>query len=299
MSTINEQFQAALESAQQDPAFPAEETLDTATDSAQTTETQEPSPAPAAEPQPAGSDFDPSQWKLNYRGKEFVPRDRDHIINLAQQGFSYSERMAALKQQEESLKGKYTQYEQFDSLISSNPALAEQIVKTITEYATQTGQTAQQAATQMGAPALPPEVLREINDLRGFRDEYVTSKANDQVSQEIQSLQNKYKIDWNADDGQGSILEQVLRHALEKGDELKTTIPLETAFRDLMYDRQLVQVKADALKEAAANRQKAVRAGVIPQGAAPASQPQTIGYRKGMSLDDVSKQALAFLTQSQ
>lgn len=293
MSAINEQFQKALEAAQQDPAFPAEGT-DPVVDSAQTTETQEPSPAPAAEPQaPVGSDFDPAQWTLNYRGKTFVPKDKDHLVNLAQQGFSYSERMAALKQQEESLKGKYTQYEQFDSLISSNPALAEQIVKTITEYATQTGQTAQQAATQMGAPALPPEVLQEINALRGFRQEYVQKQANEQVNQEIQTLQNKYKIDWNVDDGQGTVLEQVLRHALN------SDMPLETAFRDLMYDRQQVQVKADALKESAAQRQKAVRAGVIPQGAAPASQPQTIGYRKGMSLSDVSQQALAFLTQSQ
>ena len=60
--------------------------------------------------------WNPSEWQLKFRDQTIVPKDRAHLVNLAQQGFSYSQRMQELKQREEQLNGKSQQYDQYAKL---------------------------------------------------------------------------------------------------------------------------------------------------------------------------------------
>ena len=47
---------------------------------------QEDGQTPVQEPE-----FSPDQWTLNYKGQTIVPKDRQHLINLAQKGHSFEQ----------------------------------------------------------------------------------------------------------------------------------------------------------------------------------------------------------------
>jgi hypothetical protein len=244
----------------------------------------QPTPAPA----PQGN-WNPDEWGLSYRGQTIKPKDRQHLINLAQQGLSYSQSMAALKQQQEEMQKRYQGYDQLDNLFRTNPAVAQRVAAVLQEMEQGTPQQQQQAAMQ-----LPPEFLNEIQELKEFKTTFVQQQADQQLDAEIAKLKGDYADEqWDAPDpnGQGTLIYRVMKHAYDN------KFPnLNSAYRDLMWDHRQTAIKADALKQGVANRQAQTKAGVLT-GATPGqpSQRPQFTYNKSDSYNDLVGKAVAAL----
>ena len=248
-------------------------------------------PAPANMTQQQQDAWDAAQYQLNYRGQMYQPKDKQHLISLAQQGLSYSQSMAALKQEQEQLKGRYGQYEQLETLFKERPELGPKFAQLLME---------QQNQIQQGHPIpqnqqLPPELLQKISELDNFKQTYVAEQADKQLDGEIEKLKGKYSDQsWDIPDptGKGTLTYRVLQHAYEGQFS-----SLESAFKDLMFESYVQSTKASTLQKAKENRQQQTRAGVVT-GSRPSAPPpaQGNGYKQGDGYGDLVKKALASLS---
>ena len=249
---------------------------------------QQPGPAGQGKPQ-AGEQWDGSKFSLKYRGQPYVPKSQDELIALAQKGFSYSQEMAKInqeRQQYQQAMTKYGQYEQFDQLLKSNPALGQRILQVVAEAQGQQGQSQQ-------APQgyVPPELMQKISYLEQENIRRANSEADRTLDNELSTLKQRYSnYDWASDSGAGNLEKQLLQFAIDN----KMEHNLEYAFRSMMWDQSQTQAKAEALKQAQAQRVSQHQQGVVQSpGAQPAPQPQQSGYRYGESYTDLTAKMAA------
>jgi hypothetical protein len=250
--------------------------------------------------QSSADDFVPDKWQLKYRDKVVVPKDRDHLINLAQQGFSYSQRMAELKQREteiENNRQRYEQYEKLDKAFEANPQFRKQIFDWYNQsFSPEQKQQAEQQVQQQAGPAaaqIPQELLQEIASFRQFKEQFeqqqeqqASAAAEKEVQTEIEELKKKYpRDDWDTLSSNGMTLAQeIIKHALDNG-----SIKLETAYRDLMWDQHVKSIEAETLKKAAEQSKVAKRAGIVAGGKAKGVQaPAPVDYGK-LDYRDIEK----------
>lgn len=239
--------------------------------------------------QPQGAPWNEKEWPLMYRGQQIFPKDRDHLKNLAQKGFSfeqateqYNRERTALAQQMENLRKQYAHYDQFDQMLKSNPALQEKIAATIQEMQAG-GQQGQQPGGQQFQ--IFNKLTERLDSLESMNQERIDAEYDRRLAESVQKLKADHPDhDWNFDDGTGNMERKVIQFAAENG-----ITNLEYAYRSMMYDQAGANAKADALKKAAAAKQQANRAGVIQSGAPGGAAPQQGGYKPGMSYNDVAR----------
>ena len=74
--------------------------------------------------------WNPQEWGMTYKGQQVFPKDRQHLVNLAQQGWGYSQSMEQLKREKaeiEASKGQYSKYDALEKALTQNPQLANSI----------------------------------------------------------------------------------------------------------------------------------------------------------------------------
>jgi len=250
-------------------------------------QTQEPAPQ---------SDWDGSQWQLKYRDQTIVPKDREHLIALAQQGYSYSSRMKELKDREselEGMKGKYSQYEQLEAAFEKNPEFRQQILQWYQQSTTPGQQQQPQGQPAQGQGQVPPEILKEIQELKGWKQQFESYQASQQqaaadgeVENEIKTLQEKYpRDDWDVLSSTGkTFIQEVIEHAYKNGG-----IKLETAYRDLAWDQNKVNTAAESSRGAGADQARAKKAGVAAGGKSRGAVPPSQVNPAGMDYGDIEK----------
>ena len=237
--------------------------------------------------------WDGKAWQLKFRDQTIVPKDRNHLINLAQQGYSYSQRMHEVKQKEDQLNAQQAQYDQYKKLeeaFEKNPNFREQIMQWYQSSLTP-GVGQQQAATA-GAQqsSIPPELLREIQELKGWKEEFtqfqqqqLEQKADQEIASEMEALKGKYaRDDWDTPSSNGdTLLKEVIKHAYELRG-----VKLETAYRDLMWDAHTKDAEVTGMKKATESQKAARAAGVVAggkskAGGAPPAEvnPASMDYR--------------------
>jgi len=255
----------------------------------------------AEEPQPGDADFDPQAWQLKFRDQTIVPKDRKHLVDLAQQGFSYSQRMQQLKQQEQDIQGKAQQYQQYEKLaqaFQSNPQFRDKLLAMYNEsLAGGTQPTEKQAEAQEQVAQLPPQLLQEIEDLKQWRSQYEETQIDQTVKSEIESLKSKYsREDWDVPNTGGmSLMKEIIQHNFNN-----PAMSMEQAYRDIMFDKQTAlaktdtqNAKAEGLKQAAETRKKQVKAGVVAGKAPAAPKGGKGGVNPKASYDQLAQQAIA------
>lgn len=238
--------------------------------------------------QPQAEQWDGSKFGLKYRGQPYIPKSHDELIALAQKGFSYSQELAKINQERQAFQQKeqqYGQYEQFDQLLKSNPALGQKILQVIAESQ---GQQNQAPAQQYN---VPPELMQKVSYLEQEHIRRANSEADSKLDNDLNSLKSRYaNYDWKTDQGSGTLEKQLLQFALDN----KMEHNLEYAFRSMMWDQSQTQAKADALKQAQAQRVSAHQQGIVQQpGAQPAPAPQKSGYRYGDGYQDLAAKMAA------
>jgi hypothetical protein len=238
---------------------------------------------------PADKDWDAKKWELTYRGNKVYPKDRQHLINLAQQGWSYSQEMARLnseRQQMTQQAQRLAQYEQFDQYLRANPHVAKAMLA-----AAQQGVGQQQPNNNQQGPqyAVPPELMNKVGTLESQLKAQQDWHQDQLLDNEIKQLKTAHpNHDWVTDNGTGNLEKQLLQFALDN-----SFTNLEHAYRVMMWDNSQTEAKASALKQQMTQRQQAHQQGVVQGGApAPAQQGQK-GYQEGMSYKDAASAMMA------
>jgi hypothetical protein len=244
---------------------------------------------PAAQPPPQM--WDGKEYALNFRGKQIVPRDKSHLINLAQQGYSYETRAQELAKRESELQQRSSRYEQLEQLnqaFETNPILKQQLMQMYQQA--QSGQQPVEGQQQQ-MPDYSP-LLEKYQSLEQKLNQYEASQADQALNQEIETMQKKFaREDWNQIDETGqTLVQQIIKHAYKLGG-----VPLDTAYKDIMWEHHQQQAQAEALKAQAEQRQKQVKSGVV---ASPASkQVQAPGAKqldiRSLNYNDLAREALS------
>jgi hypothetical protein len=245
--------------------------------------------APASTEQPAQPEFDPNQWALNFKGQPVIPRDRQHLINLAQKGHSFEQRMEDLNKQQkdiEGLKSKYSQYEPLDQLFRENPQFASEIMHLRQKYEGGVQQPTGEAPAQAQSH-VPPQVLQEIEQLKGNYQKLISENEDYKLNQEINALKSQYKDhDWDSDDGTGTLEQRLLKHAMD--NKLGS---IRSAYRDYFFDQYAAQAQNSAIAQNAEKQKELNKAGIVQTGT-PAPEAKSTFDHKKASYDDIKAEAL-------
>lgn len=235
--------------------------------------------------------FDPKTWALNYRGQQIIPKDRDHLINLAQQGYSYSQSMAELKKQREELEamqGKYKGYSELDTAISQHPGLAEKINQIYYDYINGNQQSKDEG--EFRDPRYD-SLSQELNDLKNWRAKQLDREADEQLNHTIESLKKKFPDQpWDQNDGTGTFQQRLIQYALDND-----ITNLELAYKDMMWDSIASNTKATALKNAKDQIQKNNLNGIVETGTASAGGGKQLRYDPNDDYGDISRKAIQLL----
>jgi len=276
---INESPEAAEETSSQEEVATEEQPI------VEEGAEQELDPAAA---QPSADDFDSAAWTLKFRGRDVVPRDRQHLVNLAQQGYLYSQRAQELKTREEQLNQQSTKYEQYQKLaeaFQANPDLQKKIMGLYNESMTgQQQQPGQPDPTQAFQP-----YVQKIDQLEQRLRSYDDRQADKELQSEIKGLKDKYPdSQWDIPNEAGRTFEwEVLNHAHQ--NNFKT---LEQAYRDMMWDTVQTRTKANTLKAQAEQQQKLHKQGVVTSKGSQAQAARPMPNVREMNYDQIAAQVM-------
>jgi len=239
--------------------------------------------------------FKADQIKLKYRGQEVSPRDYNHAVQLMQQGYSYSQAMAQvnqMRQQLESQKGKFSQYEKLEQAFQQNPAFAARIWSMYQEAMGGRGQQPGQQQVQPNTPQDPQyyQLMQMVQQMQGRLSQWDEAKADESVEREIQDLRSKFTtVQWDATTETGhTLLYDVLNHAHQH------RFPnLLAAARDYLWESQVANAKMAGAQQTAQQRQRNAKAGIVGSGAAaPAGASKGGVNLRESSYEDLTDMAL-------
>lgn len=236
--------------------------------------------------------FDPQQWSLNFRGQNVLPKDRDHLVNLAQKGWSYEQSMEQLNQERAKITGQqqeFARYAELDKAIKGDPQFALKLSNFISEHYNN-AQNAQQGNNNEGEYTQEYIQLKtELDSLRSWKDEQMVERAQKQIDSDLAALASKYSnFDWQTDSGEGTLAYRILKHAHDHG-----MTDVNAAFRDLMFDNVAEQTKFQTLKQQKEQQQRQHRQGVVQTGAPSSSGTQKpVAYNSNDSYNDLVAKAL-------
>jgi hypothetical protein len=244
--------------------------------------------------------WDGKQWSLKFRGREIVPDSREKLINWAQLGYSYDQRSEALKQQEEQIKSRAKQledYERLDQAFQQNPVFKQKILQLYNEHLLNQGQQGveqgQEGYNGQDLSFIQP-VIQQIQNLEKRLSTYESFQADNQLNSEVESLKSKYpNVDWVTKDEMGkTFLDEIMEQSYKMGG-----IPLEMAFRNSYWDIAIQNAKTEALKNSQnqqiSNNMRGVVQNTPPRvSMTPSQKPINFANK---SYDDIAKEVIAAL----
>ncbi len=261
------------------------------------------------------SPFDPNlviPYKAN--GKE-VQEPLSTVIQRASMGYNYAQLMQQHKQQQAEFETQRQQvlesqkrWQQYDDYANSNPEWAEYVRQSWESRANsfngnQGSNTFDQGQSQQQSPNLPPEVVKELGEMRSFIGQYkaeqqarMQAEQDAELNAEVTSIQNEYPdIDLKHTDPMTgeSVEQQILRHAQTHGIS-----SFRAAFRDMMFDKLLARGQTQAKEAVSKTMQQQVKNGFLGQSSTPMLQTDTgnVNLRNNSyhSLMDLAARELGF-----
>lgn len=244
------------------------------------------------------SDFDPKPWALKYRGTTVYPKDRDHLVNLAQKGYSYDTNLATLKKQEQALAEREAGITNLDEVrklaeaFDANPQFKQFLMQKYQEILNGGGTEQKDGEDIVGKlkPTIESMVKPYLSEIEQYKESLAQGEADRGVSVEIEQLKQAYpRQNWSAKDEEGkTLMDRIIQYSLD------TDLPtLKSAYRDYMFDTIQENTKADTLKQEAENTVKATKAGIVQDSGSQSSArgPRKVNV-KDMSWNDAAKFAL-------
>lgn len=204
-----------------------------------------------------------TEWQYKYKGRVFVPRNKEHILALMQKGHGFNseyDRLKQERQQFEQTRSSYDKYAQLDQMLQEHPELQQKINNVVYEYRNGNQQTSTSKSGEVDPTVL--EQRQILEQTRGLYEQLTAAQADKQLSDEINQLKQRYPQDWGTDNGDGNLERRILQHAYQHGFP-----SLEAAYRDYMWDSVQANAKADALRNNKKTRQEQFRSGKTGFGA--------------------------------
>jgi hypothetical protein len=245
--------------------------------------------------------FDPN-LPITYKasGKDLT-EPLSAVIQRAQRGYDYAQLVAQHKQQVDQQQAEYqarqqqiqemeSQWKPYHEYASQNPEWANYVRQQWENRFNSQQQAAPEQRDQQQAnnPNLPPEVQRELSEMRQFMSEMKQQQANARqaeqdaaLAQEIQNIQKQYSdVDFSHTDPEtGETLERrVLRHAQEN-----RIFNFGAAFKDFYFDKLMERNVTRAKEEVAKTMQQKTKSGFLAQSPTPLMQNGQAPNVRGMS----------------
>jgi hypothetical protein len=229
-----------------------------------------------------------------------VPYTDPRLKQWAQQGYDYSQKMAAYNQERQKWDASRQEYEK-----------SYQPYKVIDDYAKQnpdwwkhvqaTWDARDQSTQAAGAAAaLPPEVKEKlehlesfVNDIKSEREQQKIKADDERLSAEIQGIRKEFaNLPWDSKDEQGLTLEgKVLKHAMDMGLDGSKPGHFRAAFRDYAYS-DLIRLSSERAKEEQTkNLQSRTKLGLLGSSSTPKKGVQPAEGIRNKSYDDLLREA--------
>jgi hypothetical protein len=281
----NQDYDAAAAEANQDTATLVSETSDTS-------EANNQNPEDKSNQAPV---WDGTQFSFEQNGQKIVPKDRNELLMWANRGRNYSQRAAELKQQQaeiERMKSEYGQYAQLAQAFEQNPAFKKQILDL---YAKSQNNTASPQEEQQLAN-LPPEIqaklakIDKVDELESKFEKIQEEKEDQLLENEVNALKNKYKADWDTDDGEGTLIHKIMQKAIDTG------LFLEDCYKLLNYDSIRTNTEAETKKALAEQQMQNQKKGIVSGAYSQKAAPQSVDVSK-TSWNKLAEQAIAEMTK--
>jgi hypothetical protein len=256
--------------------------------------------------------YDPN-YKIKYKasGKD-LEEPMSMILQRAQRGYDYAQlvnehkqRETAIGQREQQLMELETKWKPYEDFATQNPQWADHVRQAWENrygFSASDGQSMAPQQTEQLNSSLPPELAKEISDLRSFRDEYLQErklreeeKQQEALNSEIDGVRKQYTdIDFGyTDPATGKSLEmQVLEHGIRRGIN-----SFAAAFRDLCHDQLIARAEMRAKEQILKDQQGKIKQGFVAESnnnMMAANTPQT-GQLKSRSYEDLLRQGVADL----
>ncbi len=224
-------------------------------------------------------------FEIKYRGQtEKHPRAK--LLEFAQKGRDYEEKMRAMKVDRASWDSERARYAKLDERIRAyseieayqqkDPAWWDHVTKSYQAKMREQGQ---------APPALPPEVLADIKDVK----EYVTTERQAREDQaldaDIKSYREKYPdFEWTQADDQGRDLErQIIDHAI--ANKIQS---FKAAANDYLHDKIVERAQLKAKEDVGKEIKEKAKLGLGPVTTRP-----TLGIKRAQNVADKSYEQLA------
>lgn len=256
-----------------------------------------PEPVETAPPAP------PEQHTIKYRDKEETyPIQK--ILEFANQGRDYTQRMTEFKAREMGLQKQYpkdltdrlSRYSEMESYIKENPAwwdfLNQQWQSRQSNGQGNPGNPQNPATEDLLSHPVIKSVVSEMETLRQERAQQKELKEDEQLAQNISQYREKYAhFDWNSVDDKNLNLEQrILNHAIENG--IKS---FKAAANDYLHDEHLSRAQVAAKEQVGKEIQKTTKLGLGPPTTTPQLKGKPIQNVRNKSWEEITQEAIAEL----
>lgn len=248
----------------------------------------------------------PQEYSLKVDGRE-IKAPLDKVLQWAQMGYSYPQKAAELKAQQQKweqerqqreayfaeIEKKWSPYKEVDEYAAKNPQWWGQVQEAF--------KSRPQEAQPQGAVALPPEVQQKLEAFEKFiqdqqleKQSLKTQEEDKQLSSEIESIRKSFpNIDFDSPDAEGKSLEiKILEHAQTMGLDGSKPGHFRAAFRDFYHDHLLGKAKEEGKELVSKEVQKRTKLGLLGESPKPTKGLKGAENVKGKSYDDLLKEAL-------
>lgn len=235
--------------------------------------------------QGTAEDWDGSKFAYKFRGRQFIPKSKEELINHAQLGYNYQQRAEKLEKQEAEFKQQQEKLDQVAKLaeaFESNPQFKQGVFDLYTKISQGDQAGAAQEATELQQETNNPQLQAALQKIAEFENKFgklestlsaqEQEKADAEVQSEIESIKEQHPgHEWDlqdADTGK-TLMQELLEHAAKENFS-----SLRAAYRDFMYEHDLSNAKAEALKQAQKSQQEQQEQSVVGKGGS-GTQTQT------------------------
>lgn len=209
-----------------------------------------------AQETPETLDFAPIKYKAD--GMEFEAKSLEEVQQKLSAGHNFTQKTQAhareveefnrTKQEFDNLQTQLKPYKDAFDLFHTNPNLEKQFVDLINNYFTENGgvQEKQVAQNLQYDPFRDPRVMElqnQVNELSVLREQITAERQTQSIQAEWDKLVTTYP---DAKDK----LEEIAKHADSK------KVNLDTAYRDLYFDKITSSIKEQTLQQASINNKK-------------------------------------------
>ncbi len=242
---------------------------------------------------------------LKVDGKEIEVDSEDKLIQYAQQGYDYAQKMNMLKNDRNAFDEKYQLYENIDKYATDNPDWWNEVTASYNNRNNQSTFKPEgiEPKTDKIDNNVSPEIQElknELQELREFKNDILferesarREREDAQLEKEIKDLKESYSnLSWEEQDENGKKLEtKILEHANKNGIN-----SFKAAFRDLCHDQLVEAEKLKAKEEFIGQMRQQKKMGIL--GETPTTVKNALSSSsniKNKSYDSLFEEALSEL----